>query len=102
MKLNSQTMSLFYMLAIFALMYLLLIRPQQKRQKQHQQLINNLAVNDTIVTAGGIYGKIVKIKESTLIIRIADNVRVEILKNGVSQVLSHSESEQKEKEEKKD
>lgn len=102
MKLNSQTMSLVYMLAIFALMYFLLIRPQQKRQKQHQQLINNLAVNDTIVTAGGIYGKIVKIKESTLIIRIADNVRVEILKNGISQVLSHSESEQKEKEEKKD
>ena len=99
MKLNSQTMSLLYMLAIFALMYFLLIRPQQKRQKQHQHLINNLAVNDTIVTAGGIYGKIVKIKESTLIIRIADNVRVEILKNGISQVLSRSESEQKEKEE---
>ena len=98
MKLNSQTMSLLYMVAIFALMYFLLIRPQQKRQKQHQQLINNLAVNDTIVTAGGIYGKIVKIKEGTLIIRIADNVRVEILKNGISQVLSHSESDQKEKE----
>ena len=98
MKLSSQTMSLLYMIAIFALMYFLLIRPQQKRQKQHQQLINNLAVNDTIVTAGGIYGKIIKIKDSTLIIRIADNVRVEILKNGISQVLSHSESEQKEKE----
>ncbi|WP_066634937.1 preprotein translocase subunit YajC [Desulfolucanica intricata] len=99
---NGQVASLLYILALFALMYFLLIRPQQKRQKQHQQMIKNLSVNDSIVTAGGIYGKIVKIKDDSLIVRVADNVRIEILKTAVGQVLKSNSNEQKEKETKEE
>lgn len=82
-----------YIVGLFALLWFLLIRPQQKRQKQHQEMIRNLKVNDDVITIGGIYGTIVKIKEDSLILRVADNVRIEILKNAVSQVRSSSEGE---------
>lgn len=84
---NTQSLAtLLYVVVLFALLYFLLIRPQQVRQKKHQQMIRNLKVNDQIVTIGGIYGTIVKIKEDTFVVRVADNVRIEILKSAVAQV----------------
>lgn len=84
---NTQSLAtLLYVVVLFALLYFLLIRPQQVRQKKHQQMIRNLKVNDQIVTIGGIYGTIVKIKEDTFVVRVADNVRIEILKSAVGQV----------------
>ncbi|MDQ0287278.1 MULTISPECIES: preprotein translocase subunit YajC [Desulfofundulus] len=94
---NQQVVSLLYIVALFALLYFLLIRPQQQRQKKHMEMIRNLKVNDPIVTIGGIYGTIVKIKDDTLVVRVADNVRIEILKNAVAQVRPREEEEEKEK-----
>ncbi|MGB9802706.1 preprotein translocase subunit YajC [Desulfofundulus sp.] len=94
---NQQVVSLLYIVALFALLYFLLIRPQQQRQKKHAEMIRNLKVNDPIVTIGGICGTIVKIKDETLVVRVADNVRIEILKNAVAQVRPREEEEGKEK-----
>ncbi|MGQ9824672.1 MAG: preprotein translocase subunit YajC [Desulfotomaculales bacterium] len=93
---NQQVATLLYVVVLFALLYFLLIRPQQQRQKKHQQMIKNLKVNDNIITIGGIYGTIVKIKEDSLIIRVADNVRLEILKTAVAQVRQREEEKEKE------
>lgn len=78
--------TIIYIVALFALLYFLMIRPQQQRQKKHQEMIRNLKVNDHVTTAGGIYGTVVKIKEDTIILRVADNVRIELLKTAIGQV----------------
>ncbi|MFA5384905.1 MAG: preprotein translocase subunit YajC [Eubacteriales bacterium] len=88
---DKQLVTILYLVAIFAIMYFLMIRPQQQRQKKLQQLITDLKANDLIVTAGGIYGTIVKVKEETFIIRVADNVRFEILKSSVIQKRTQEE-----------
>jgi preprotein translocase subunit YajC len=75
-----------YFAAFLVIMYLLLIRPQQKQAKKRQALLNNLRVRDQVITVGGFYGKITKVKEDSVMIRLADNVEVEMAKNGVSSV----------------
>jgi preprotein translocase subunit YajC len=69
------------MLGIF---YFLLIAPMRKRQKQQEQMIANLKNGDRVVTAGGIYGTIVGIKDDRLTLRIADQVKVEVTKSSIS------------------
>ncbi|MCF8010731.1 MAG: preprotein translocase subunit YajC [Clostridiales bacterium] len=83
-----------YIVGLFALLWFLLIRPQQKRQKQHREMIANLNQNDNIVTIGGIHGSIVKLKDDTVILKVADNVRIEVLKNAISQVQSSPEEQE--------
>lgn len=80
---------------IFVIMYFLILRPQAKRQKQHQTMLNALQKGDDIVTAGGLYGTIVgvKEKEQTLIVKIADNVKVEIARSGIARKVSPTSSE---------
>jgi len=84
---NAQLISLLYVAGLFAILYFLMIRPQQQRQKKHQEMIKKLKVDDRIVTVGGIFGTIVKVKEDSLILRVSDNVRIEVLKSAVSQVI---------------
>lgn len=88
---NSQTVSILYIVALFAILYFLMIRPQQQRQKKHQEMIKSLRPDDIVTTVGGIFGTIVKLKEDSIILRIADNVRIEVLKNSISQVISKEE-----------
>ena len=77
---------------IFAIMYFLLIRPQQKKLKDHQKMVEALRRGDVVVTQGGIIGKVTKVKEGgELEVEIADNVRVRIVSGTVSQVLSKTE-----------
>lgn len=66
--------------------YFLLIRPQQKRQKQHQQLMANLKTGDRVVTGSGIHGLITNVKETTFLLKVADNVKIEIDKSAVAGV----------------
>jgi preprotein translocase subunit YajC len=73
------------------LFYFLLIRPQQKRQKQHQQLLANLKTGDRVVTSGGIHGLISNVKETTFLVKVADNVKIEIDKSAISGVEKQSE-----------
>ena len=70
--------------AIFVIFYFLLIRPQKTREKEHQKLLNSLNKNDEVVTTGGIHGTIVGVKDKTVIVRIDENVKIEIEKNGIA------------------
>lgn len=78
------------LLLIIFVMYFLLLRPQAKRQKQQQEMIKNLQKGDRILTTGGIVGTIVGIKEKEglLIVKIADNVKVELARQSVTQLLN--------------
>src|SRR5580704_11184426 len=66
--------------------YFLLIRPQQKRQKQHQQLMANLKTGDRVVTSSGIHGLIANVKDTTFLLKVADNVKIEVDKNAIASV----------------
>ena len=68
---------------IFVIFYFMLIRPQQKKQKEIKKFREGLSVGDRVITAGGIYGKIRGIKDTTFVIEIADNVRITIDKGSV-------------------
>lgn len=83
---NPQIVSLLYIVALFAILYFLMIRPQQQRQKKHQEMMKGLKVDDSVITVGGLLGTIVKVKENTFVLRVADNVRLEFLKSSISQV----------------
>jgi preprotein translocase subunit YajC len=74
--------------------YFLLIRPQQKRQKQHQQLMSNLKTGDRVVTSSGIHGLIANVKDTTFLLKVADNVKIEIDKSAVAGVEKTSEPKQ--------
>lgn len=79
----------FPIILIFAIMYFLIFRPQAKRQKQHQAMIESLKKGDRVVTAGGIYGTIsgIKEKEKTLVVKIDDNVKIEVARNSIAKKL---------------
>ena len=82
-------MSLIFMIiAIFAVMYFLMIRPQQRQKKQHQELLSKLSKGDKIVTAGGLHGTIAGVKDNTVIVKIADNVKVEVGRASINKVVS--------------
>jgi preprotein translocase subunit YajC len=71
---------------IFIIFYFLLIRPQQKRQKEHQNLLSNLKTGDKIITTSGIHGLIANVKDTTFLVKIADNVKIEVDKNAIASV----------------
>ena len=80
-----QYSGLLMLVAIFAIMYLFMIRPQQKRQKEIQNFRNSITVGQSVVTAGGIYGVVKQIDENdnTLMIEIANGVRIKVDRNSV-------------------
>jgi len=71
------------MVLIFVVFYFFMIRPQSKRQKEIKKQREAMQVGDKVVTSGGIYGKVKEIKETTIIVEIAENVRIKIDKNSV-------------------
>jgi len=84
--------SLLPLILIFVVFYFLLIRPQQKRMKQHKQMVEALRRGDRIVTAGGIIGTVTKVvNERELQVEIADGVRVRVVRQTVSEVVSKTE-----------
>ena len=72
---------------IFIIMYFVMIRPQKKRQEQQQKLIGNLKTGDRVVTNAGIHGLISNVKETTVLVKVADNVKIEIDKSAITNVL---------------
>lgn len=80
------------LILIFAIMYFLLIRPQQKKVKMHQAMVAGLRRGDQVVTQGGVIGKVVKVKDDDEIeVEIATGVKVRVVKATVAQVLSKTE-----------
>ena len=71
-------------------MYFVMIRPQKKRQQQQQQLMANLKTGDRVVTNAGIHGLISNVKEHTVLVKVADNVKIEMEKSAIATVLKES------------
>ena len=84
--------SLLPFLLIFVIMYFLIIRPQQKRMKDHREMVANVRRGDTVVTGGGIVGKVTKVvDEGELQVEIADGVRIKLVRGTISEVRAKSE-----------
>lgn len=81
------------MALLFVIMYFLIIRPQQKRAKEHKQMIDSLRRGDEVITAGGLYGKVTKVKdgEEEIEIEISDGVKVRMVRAMISGVPSKAE-----------
>jgi len=75
---------------IFIIMYFVMIRPQKKRQEQQQKLVGNLKTGDRVVTNAGIHGLISNVKETTVLVKVADNVKIEIDKSAITNVLKEA------------
>ena len=75
---------------IFIIMYFVMIRPQKKRQEQQKQLIASLKTGDRVVTNAGIHGLISNVKETTVLVKVADNVKIEIDKSAITNVLKEA------------
>ena len=72
------------MIAIFAIMYFFMIRPQNKKQKEIQNFRNNLQMGQDVITAGGIYGKVKSIEGNVVVLEIASGVKIRIDKNSIN------------------
>ncbi len=82
----SPTMNLFPLILVGFVFYFLVFRPEKEKRKKREELLAGLQKNDRIVTGGGIHATIVQVRPQTLIVRIADNVRIEIDKEAVATV----------------
>jgi preprotein translocase subunit YajC len=82
----SPLVQFFPLVLIFIIFYFLLIRPQKQKEKEHQKMLTGIDKNDEVVTLGGIHGTVVNVKEKTLILRIDENVKMEIEKNSVAYI----------------
>ena len=74
---------LIMMVAIFAIMYFFMIRPQNKKQKEIQNFRKNLQVGQEVITAGGIYGKVKEVEDNVIVLEIASGVKIKIDKNSI-------------------
>ena len=80
------------LILIFAIMYFLLIRPQQKKVKEHKAMVEGLRRGDQVITAGGLVGKVVKVKDDgELEVELADNVKVRVVQSTIATVVSKTE-----------
>ncbi len=77
-------MALVPLILMFVIFYFLLIRPQQKRAKQHQEFLNSLRKGDSVITSGGLIGKIVDINGDEVTLDLGNNVRVRVVKNSIA------------------
>jgi preprotein translocase subunit YajC len=78
------------LILIFVIMYFVMIRPQKKRQEQQQKLIASLKTGDRVVTNAGIHGLISNVKENTVLLKVADNVKIEMEKSAITNVVKES------------
>ncbi len=77
---------LFPLALIFIIFYFLLIRPQKQKEREHQKMIQGINKNDEVVTLSGIHATVVNVKEKTLILRIDENVKIEVEKNSIAYI----------------
>ncbi len=79
--------SMIFMFLLMGGVWLLIMAPHKKRQKEHQQMLTALKIGDTVLTGGGIFGEITKVKEDRFIVKIAENTKVEISKASVQNLV---------------
>ncbi|MBW2632163.1 MAG: preprotein translocase subunit YajC [Deltaproteobacteria bacterium] len=80
------------MVAIFAIFYFLLIRPQQKKQKETKAMLSNLAHGDIVVTVGGLHGKITAVAEQVVTLEIADKVKIKVSRGHIATIIQKETS----------
>ncbi len=85
---NSIVWTVVYVIAIFLIIYLLIIRPQRKRQKSHEDLVTSLNLGVEVVTIGGIHGEVSRIKDDTVWIKVSNNVEIEVDKSAIAKSIS--------------
>ncbi|MFP3869767.1 MAG: preprotein translocase subunit YajC [Syntrophobacteria bacterium] len=83
------------LLLMFAIFYFLLIRPQQKKQRQHRQLLAQLKKGDTVITAGGLQGKITGLTDKAVTLEIAEKVRVKVGRGYIASLMSQEQEPKK-------
>ncbi len=76
------------LILMFVIFYFLLIRPQQKKQKEHKALLSNLKRGDNVVTSGGIFGKITNVSERFVTLEVAEKVRIKIVRGQIMSVVN--------------
>jgi preprotein translocase subunit YajC len=94
----SPIMTLLPFILIFVIMYFMVIRPQQKKSKDHQAMLSKLKKNDEVMTSGGIYGKVVALTDSVVTLEVAPNVRIRVHRPQISAVVTSEKVLPKEKE----
>ena len=82
---------LFMMLIIFGIFYFILIRPQQKKMKEHKKMVEDLKKGDEIITAGGIYGTVEGVTPDTLTVKIAEGTKVKVTRSSIAHVITEKE-----------
>jgi preprotein translocase subunit YajC len=87
---------LIVMVLLLGVMYVLMIRPQRKRQQDHQSMIDGCGVGEDVLTTGGIYGTVTHVEGDDLVVEIADNVTVHMTRRGIAAVLPPEEEEDEE------
>jgi preprotein translocase subunit YajC len=92
----SPVMTILPFILIFIIMYFLVIRPQQKKTKDHQAMLNKLKKNDEVMTAGGIYGKVVALADNVVTLEVAPNVRIRVHRPQISALLTGEKTSSKE------
>ena len=85
------------LILMFVIFYFLLIRPQQKKTKEHQNMVANLKRDDLVITSGGIHGKITAADDLTVTIEIADKVRIKVTRANIAAIKENSNSGKKSK-----
>jgi preprotein translocase subunit YajC len=86
-------MQLVPLILIFVIFYFLLIRPQQKRVKEHRAMLEALRRGDTVVTGGGLIGKVYRVEDNEVQVELADNVRVRVVKGTITEVRAKGEAQ---------
>jgi preprotein translocase subunit YajC len=89
---GSGLLSILPFVFIFVIMYYVMLRPQMRRQKEQARLVSALKTGDRVVTSSGIHGLISNVKDTTVIVKVADNVKLEMEKTAVTNVVKGSES----------
>ncbi len=84
---NAGFNSILMLVLLFAVFYLLLVRPQTKRAKAHRELVAKLAVGDEVITSGGLAGKVEKVEDDFLVLTISENVKVSIQRHAITTML---------------
>lgn len=84
---QDQWFSMGFLVLLFAVFYFIAIRPQRKRQKEHAEMVSNLQKGDEVVTSSGILGKVVRIEDDYVLLKVADNVELKFQKVAVHAVL---------------
>ncbi len=87
---NPLMMQMILMAMIFAIFYFILIKPQKKKQAEHEKMVGGLKKNDEVVTIGGILGTVVNVKDNTVVLRVDDNVKIEFQKSAIAVIKKQS------------